>query len=223
MTHLWSDIDTAFIATLGMGDEALADALTSSESAGLPAIQVAPSHGKQLMLLARAMQARSVLEIGTLGGYSTIWLARGLPENGRLLSLELEPSHADVARANLTRAGLDRVVEVIVGPALHTLESIATRGLPPFDLVFIDANKDQCREYFDWAVRLSRPGTMIIVDNVVREGAVLDAHSTDARVQGIRRLFESVACDHRVDATAIQTVGEKKHDGYLLAVVKQTS
>ncbi len=225
MDLCWTAVDREFVVELGMSDGTLDRALAASAAAGLPEIQVTPSHGKQLMLLAKAIAARRVLEIGTLGGYSTIWLARGLAPGGRLVTLELEERHAAVARANLAEAGFGDTVEVIVGQALETLPTLASRGVEPFDLVFIDANKDASAAYFDWAVRLARPGAVIIVDNVIREGAVLERESTDPRVLGIRRLVAQLGAelgaDPRVEATIIQTVGEKGHDGYLLAVVRQ--
>lgn len=217
----WTAVDREFVVGLGMGDRSLDRALAASAAAGLPEIQVTPSHGKQLMLLAKAIAARRALEIGTLGGYSAIWLARGLAPGGRLVTLELEERHAAVARANIAEAGLAGAVEVIVGPALETLPILASHGGEPFDFVFIDANKDASAEYFDWAARLARPGAVIIVDNVVREGAVLERESADPRVQGIRRLVAEIGADPRVEATIIQTVGEKGYDGYLLAVVRQ--
>ncbi|HEX9231882.1 MAG TPA: O-methyltransferase, partial [Jatrophihabitantaceae bacterium] len=171
--------------------------------------------GKQLHLLALVRGARSVLEVGTLGGYSTIWLARALPEGGRLVSLEVDPHHAEVARANLANAGLAGVADVVVGPAMQSLPDL----VGPFDLVFIDADKQSNADYFMHALRLSRPGTVIVVDNVVRDGAVIDASSDNAAVQGVRRLVDLVAAEPRVSATVIQTVGSKGYDGYLLAVV----
>jgi predicted O-methyltransferase YrrM len=227
MKQLWREIDTRVFGTLGMGDGVLDSALQASAKAGMPEIQVASNQGKQLMLLARAIGAQRILEIGTLGGYSTIWLARGLASKpgAKVLTIEINPGHASVAASNVANAGLAELVEVVTGAGLDVLPKIAVRppaaGGPPFDLVFIDANKDSAWEYFDWGVRLARPGGVVIVDNVVRAGEILNASSDDARVQGIRRLFERVANDGRVDATALQTVGEKGHDGYLMAVVKE--
>ncbi len=183
---------------------------------GLPAINVAPNQGKLLMLLARAIGARRILEIGTLGGYSTIWLARGLPPGGRLITLEANPAYAEIARANIARAGFGAMVEVRVGQAIDTLPGLAAEA--PFDLIFIDADKEGTPSYFQWAVRLSRRGSLIIVDNVVREGAVLDADG-DANVQGMRRFFELAATDPRVSGTALQTVGAKGHDGLAILLV----
>jgi predicted O-methyltransferase YrrM len=215
----WSAIDGYIADNLVPGDEALDAALQASEAAGLPAINVAPNQGKLLMLLARAIGARRILEIGTLGGYSTIWLARGLSPDGRLITLEANPDYAGVARANIARAGLAEVVEVRTGRAQDTLPGLAAEA--PFDLIFIDADKPGTPGYFQWAVKLSRRGTLIIVDNVVREGAVLEADSEDASVQAMRRFFELAATDPRVAGTAIQTVGAKGHDG--LAVLLVTS
>ena len=198
-------------------DPALQAALAASEAAGLPAINVAPNQGKLLMLLARAIGARKILEIGTLGGYSTIWLGRALAPDGRLVTLEANPIYAEVARANIARAGLASLVEIRVGRALDTLPSLATEA--PFDLIFIDADKPGTPGYFQWAVKLARPGSLIVVDNVVREGAVLDAASEDASVQGMRRFFELAATDPRVSGTAIQTIGGKGHDGIAILLV----
>jgi predicted O-methyltransferase YrrM len=191
----------------------------ASTEAGLPAINVAPNQGKLLHLWARMVGARSILEVGTLGGYSTIWLARALPAGGRLVTLEADPHHAEVAAANLDRAGVGDVVDIVVGRALDTLPVLAEEGRGPFDLTFIDADKSSNADYFRWAVQLSRPGAVVMVDNVVRGGAVTDADSDDPSVVGTRRLFEAVAAEPRVSATAVQTVGSKGHDGFLLAVL----
>jgi predicted O-methyltransferase YrrM len=214
--QLWADVDN-YLADLLVGrDDALDRALTDSDAAGLPSIAVAPNQGKLLHILARAIQARDILEIGTLGGYSTIWLARALAPGGRLVTLEADPKHAEVARANLGRAGLAGSVEIRIGPALATLPSLAG----PFDLVFIDADKENNPEYFGWAVRLTRPGGLIVVDNVIRGGAVIDADNDDSRVQGTRRFHEVLAAEPKVLATAIQTVGSKGHDGLAIALVR---
>jgi predicted O-methyltransferase YrrM len=212
---VWTAVDDYFDGALTPADPALSAALKTSEAGALPAIQVTAAQGKQLQLLARSIRARRILEVGTLGGYSTIWLARALPPDGELITLEVDPHHAEVARGNIANAGLADRVEVRVGPALETLPDLAG----PFDLVFIDADKPNNAGYFAHALRLSRPGTVIVVDNVVRDGAVVDASSGDAAVQGTRRLVEAVAAEPRVSATAIQTVGAKGYDGYLLAVV----
>jgi predicted O-methyltransferase YrrM len=217
----WSAVDQYISDTLLARDPALDGALQASADAGLPAISVTPNQGKLLKLLAQAQGARNILEIGTLGGYSTIWLARALPAGGRLITLEFEPAHAKIAQANLARAGLAGVVELRVGAALETLPQIAAQQLGPFDFIFIDADKDNYPGYFEWALKLSRRGTLIIADNVVRNGAVVDAGSSDARVQGVRRLHEIIAAEPRVSATAIQTVGSKGYDGFTLALVVQ--
>jgi predicted O-methyltransferase YrrM len=199
-------------------DAALDAALESSAAAGLPAIHVAPNQGKLLHVLARAIGAKRILEVGTLGGYSTIWLARALPPDGKLITLEYEPKHAKVAQANIERAGLAHVVEIRLGTAISSLPKIAAERRGAFDLVFIDADKPGNADYFAWAVKLTRPGGLIIVDNVVREGEVINAKG-DANAQGARRLFEAMAKEPRVSATAVQTVGSKKWDGFAIAVV----
>ncbi len=211
--EIWNDVDDFVSARFVQADSALDAALAASKAAGLPEINVAPNQGKLLMLLAQAMGARRILEVGTLGGYSTIWLARGLAPGGSLVTLEANPDYAKVAGANLARAGIADRVEIRVGRALDTLPQLAADGAGPFDLVFIDADKPPTAEYFQWALKLTRPGGVIIVDNVVREGAILDADSEDRMVQGIRRFFDAVAAEPRVDATVIQTVGGKGHDG----------
>lgn len=217
--RIWTAVDE-FAAGLFLGhDEVLESTLRASADAGLPAIQVSPCHGMMLCLIAKAVGAQRILEIGTLGGYSAICLGRGLPPGGRLITLEADPRHAKVARANLARAGLEGVVEVRIGRALQTLPQLATENAGPFDLTFIDADKEHIAEYFDWAVRLSRPGSMILVDNVVREGALLEAQSIDPAVRGVRRFLEQAARDTRISATVIQTVGVKKYDGFAMAVV----
>ncbi|MGW6602466.1 O-methyltransferase [Streptomyces sp. NPDC055036] len=215
----WNAVDRYFTDQLAPADEALSAALAASDAAGLPAIAVAPNQGKLLQLLARLQGARTVLEIGTLGGYSTIWLARALPEDGKLISLEYDPRHAEVARANLAHAGLDKIAEVRTGPALETLPVLAAEDAGPFDLVFIDADKANNPHYVEWALKLTRPGSVIIVDNVVRNGAVADPDSTDASVQGTRRAIELMAEHPRLSATAVQTVGSKGYDGFALAHV----
>jgi predicted O-methyltransferase YrrM len=217
---LWSAIDGYFNGALAPPDPALNAALEASEAAGLPSIAVAANQGKLLMLLAQTLGARRILEVGTLGGYSTLWLARALPADGRLISLELDPKHAEVARANLQRAGLASVAEVRLGRGLDSLPKLAAENIGPFDLVFIDADKPSNADYFAWALKLTQPGSLIIVDNVVRRGAVIDVESHDANVRGVRRLVELVSKEPRVDATAIQTVGDKGHDGFLIARVR---
>ncbi len=215
----WSAVDRYLDDLLVGRDAPLEAALRASAEAGLPSIQVSPTQGKLLNLLARARGARAILEIGTLGGYSTIWMARALPVDGHLVTLEIDPKHAEVARASIARAGLEQRVEVRVGRALDTLQQLAAEAAGPFDLTFIDADKPNLPEYFKWALRLSRAGSLIVIDNVVREGAVVDAGSRDASVQGVRRLNELIASEPRVSATAIQTVGAKGYDGFALALV----
>ncbi len=215
----WTAIDEFLNRSLVGSDPALATALEASAAAGLPAIQVSACQGKLLQILARLLGARHILEIGTLGGYSTIWLARALPAGGRLVTLEVDPHHAQVAWSNITRAGLSGMVELRVGPAVQTLPKLAAEGLGPFDLIFIDADKPSTSEYFTWALKLSRAGTLIIVDNVIRKGALLDKDSSDPAVQGMRRFIESLATEPRVTATAIQTVGSKGYDGFALTLV----
>lgn len=200
-------------------DPALDGALKASGEAGLPAIEVTPSAGKLLMLLARMIGARRILEIGTLGGYSTIWLARALVEGGRLISLEAQARHAELARMNIAAAGLADRVEVRVGKALDSLPAIEAAGEGPFDFVFLDADKPNNPAYFEWALKLTRPGSVIVADNVVRHGAIIDRGDADPSVHGVRTFLEAVARDKRVSATAIQTVGAKGHDGFALALV----
>lgn len=194
--------------------------MADSVAAGMPQIQVSATLGRFLNLQARTMGARRILEIGTLAGYSSIWLARALPADGRLITLELEPRHAEVARGNLTRAGLADVAEVRVGPAADSLRAMVADNFAPFDMVFIDADKDGYPEYLEWSLKLARPGTLIVADNVVRGGAIIDADSSDGRVQGVRRFNEMLARDPRLDATILQTVGVKGYDGIAYALVK---
>jgi predicted O-methyltransferase YrrM len=215
----WTAVDRYLVETLVPSDPALDAALRTSAEHGLPAINVAPNQGKLLHLLARTMSARNILEIGTLGGYSTIWLARALPPGGKLITLEADAKHATVARSNVARAGLADVVELILGRAIDTLPKLAHDRRGPFDLIFIDADKPSVPDYFTWGLRLARPGSVIIVDNVVREGHVIDAASTDASVQGVRRFMEMLAHEPRVTASALQTVGSKGYDGFAIAVV----
>ena len=215
----WTPIDRYLTDLLVAPDPALDEALAASAEAGLPPINVSPNQGKLLHLLAQAVNARRILEIGTLGGYSAIWLTRALPPGGQLVTLEADPRHAEIARANLRRAGLTEFAEVRVGRALETLPELAAEGGDPFDFAFIDADKEHTTDYFDWAVRLSRPGGLIVVDNVVRGGAVVDAARDDADVRGVRRFLEGLAAEPRVTATAIQTVGSKGHDGFAIARV----
>lgn len=217
--ELWSAVDNYINALLTPHDAILKDALDASEAAGLPPIQVSPTQGKFLHILARMIGARSVLEIGTLGGYSTIWLARALPPGGYVLTLEGDKKHAEVARQNFDRAGLGTVIALRFGPALETLRKIAAEGRDPFDLIFIDANKSAMAEYFGWALQLSHRGSVIVADNVIREGNVIDISSADPDVLGVRRFNVRIAAEPRVSATEIQTVGSKGYDGFALALV----
>ena len=212
----WRRVDDYIRDRLIPADPALDAAQTAAAAAGLPAIEVSPTQGKLLQLLARIAGARRILEIGTLAGYSTIWLARGLAPGGRLVTLEADPHHAAVARANLAAAGLADVVEVREGPALDSLPGLEG----PFDLVFIDADKRNNPNYLDWALRLSRPGTVIVCDNVVRRGRITDPENAEGDVTGTRALFDRLAAEPRLDATALQTVGAKGWDGFVLAVVR---
>jgi len=216
---VWVAVDQYLTGLLVPRDAALEAARAANAAAQLPAIDVSPNQGKLLHLLARALQARSILEIGTLGGYSTIWLARALPSDGRLITLEREPRHAAVARENIERAGLTRLVDVRVGAALETLPVIESEGRGPFDMIFIDADKEGSSSYVQWAVRLSRPGTLVVIDNVVRNGSIINLADQAPGVQGTRRMFDVLSKEPRLTATAIQTVGSKGYDGFLLALV----
>ena len=216
---LWTAVDRYISDLLVPADPALDEALAASAAAGLPPISVSPNEGKLLHLLARIQGARRILEIGTLGGYSTIWLARALPADGRLVTLEADPKHAEVACANLARAGLAGAVDVRVGRALDTLPRLLDEGQGPFDLVFLDADKPSNAEYVRWALRLSRPGTVIVADNVVRGGALVDERSDNSGIRGTRAMFELLAAEPRLSATAVQTVGSKGYDGFALALV----
>ncbi|HJS12027.1 O-methyltransferase [Sphingopyxis sp.] len=217
MGERWQAVDDYIAAKLLGDDDALATTLANNAANGLPPIDVSAAQGKMLFLLAQIAGARRILEIGTLGGYSTIWLARALPDDGELVTLELEDHHARIARQNLKRAGVSDKVDIRVGPAAESLAAMI--GEAPFDFVFIDADKQSNALYVTEAIRLGRPGTTIIVDNVVREGGVLEADSDDERIIGTRALFDMLAADVRLDATAIQTVGAKKWDGFVLARV----
>jgi len=216
----WASVDAYFSEKLIRSDDGLEAALRASDAAGLPAINISPTHGKLLNVLARTMGARRILEVGTLGGYSTIWLARALPPDGRLITLELDDHHAAVARANLRAAGVADHVEVRVGRAVELLAALVSEKQPPFDMVFIDADKPSNLDYLTWALALTRPGSLIVVDNVVRNGEVISATSADASVRGVRRMMDAIAHDpairDRIDATAIQTVGIKGYDGMAL-------
>jgi|HubBroStandDraft_4_1064222.scaffolds.fasta_scaffold47085_1 predicted O-methyltransferase YrrM len=212
-------VDAYFDELYTRSDPRPSAALVSNQSAGLPAIDVSPTQGKLLRVLARAQNARNILEIGTLGGYSTLWLAGSLPDDGRLVTLEIDPKHAEVARANFARAGLADRIELRLGPAIQSLRSLEAERREPFDLIFIDADKSNNPHYIIAAINLSRPGTLIVVDNVVRGGSVVDADSPDPNIAGTRRAHELLATHPRLVATAIQTVGSKGHDGFALAVV----
>ena len=215
----WKAVDKYLEGLFALSDTALDAALRSCIVEGLPHIQVSPMQGKLLFLLANSVRAQKILEVGTLGGYSTIWLARALPPDGRLITLEHDPDHAKVARGNLRRAGLSGVADVRLGPALDTLPALAAEGIGPVDLVFIDADKPAYSDYLAWALRLSRPGTLIIADNVIREGEVMDQGTNDASVKGVRRFLEALSADPRAIGVAVQTVGSKGYDGFAIAVV----
>ncbi|MET0413147.1 MAG: O-methyltransferase [Polyangiaceae bacterium] len=217
--ELWTAVDHYIAEEIVPSDPALDAALAASDAAGLPSIQVSAPQGKFLALLASIRGARKILELGTLAGYSTIWLARALPPGGRLITLEAEPKHAEVARSNIARAGLGEVVQVRLGRALDTLPLLAQEGAGPFDLVFIDADKPNNPAYFEWSLKLTRPGSVIVVDNVVRKGNVIDPTTTDANVLGVRGLNQLLAKTKRVSATTLQTVGSKGYDGFTLALV----
>jgi predicted O-methyltransferase YrrM len=218
---LWSDVDDFIVEHLLTPDPSLDAAVAASETAGLPPIAITPNQGKLLELLARIHKATSILELGTLGGYSTIWLAGSLPPGGRLLTLEREPRYAEVALANIAGAGLADRVEIRIGPALETLPVVHEEGAGPFDLIFIDADKQNYPGYLEWALKLSRVGTLIVGDNVVRGGAILDSEDSldDEIAAGVRRFYEMLSAEPRVSATAIQTVGAKGHDGFALGLV----
>ncbi len=216
---LWTAVDRYFGDLLAPHDAQLDAAIKANRAARLPAIDVSPLQGKFLHVLVQMTRARRVLEIGLLGGYSTIWMARALPRGGRMVSLELNPKHAEVARANLRRAGVLRRVEIRVGPALKSLSALKAEGAGPFDLIFIDANKDNYPQYLEWALKLSRPGTAIVADNVARHGAVIDAKSAAGDIRGARRCLKMMATHPRLSAVALQTVGVKGLDGFAMAVV----
>jgi predicted O-methyltransferase YrrM len=212
----WADIDRYLSKAVIPADPILEHALAAAEKAGLPGIQVSPQQGKLLMLLAQMVGAQRILEIGTLAAYSTIWLGRALPPRGKLITLEADPKHAEVARSNIARANLADLVEVRIGRALESLPKLAAENIAPFDMFFIDADKKNIPAYFTWCLRLSHSGSVIVVDNVVRDGAVIDPQAQEAGIQGIRRFFEMAAAEPRVTGTALQTVGVKGHDGLAL-------
>lgn len=217
---LWNEMDGFIVEKLLPADPVLDAVLAASEAAGLPAISVSAAQGQMLHIFARMMGAKRILEIGTLGGYSTLFFARALPEGGTVVTLEADVHHAEVARANFARAGLSDRIDLRVAPAIETLPVLEAEGAGPFDLIFIDADKPSNPAYLDWALRLSRPGTLIVCDNVVRAGRVLDAASTDASVIGIRRTYEMAGAEPRLTATAVQTVGAKGYDGFALLLVE---
>ncbi|MDE2511052.1 MAG: O-methyltransferase [Elusimicrobia bacterium] len=217
--QLFSDVDQYITDRLAPRDEDLEAAQKAAADAGLPAISVSAAQGKMLSLYATMIGAKRILEIGTLGGYSTLWLGWALPLGGHITTLEADPKHAEVAQANIARAGLEKSVDVRVGKALETLPRLYDEDVPPFDMFFIDANKDMIPEYFQWALKLGRKGSLIVVDNVVRGGKILDAASEDPNVKGVRRFYDMLAREPRVSATAIQTVGAKGYDGFALAVI----
>lgn len=220
---LWTSVDEYFEWKLLPPDPVLESCLRASAAAGLPDIQVSPVQGRLLHLIARIAGARRILEIGTLGGYSAICLARALPVDGRMVTLEIEPKHAEVAAANLERAGLSSKVEIRLGPALDTLPKLLEEGKGPFDLVFLDADRPNNRAYVGWALRLSHPGSVIVVDNVVRRGEVANAANPDPRVRGVREMIDVISTEPRLRATVTQTVGRKGYDGFLLARVEEAS
>ena len=220
MQKTWTAVDDYLNAKLGNSDSVLEATLAANAAAELPPFDVAPNQGKLLYLLARMSGAKRILEIGTLGGYSTIWLARAVSAGGMVITLESEPRHVEVAKENIRRAKLECAVDIRLGPALETLEQLGKARVEPFDFVFIDADKPNNPAYLEWAIKLSHPGTVIVADNVIRKGMVVDAENKDPRVQGVRKFFDKIANDTRLIATAVQTVGSKGHDGFAVAIVK---
>jgi predicted O-methyltransferase YrrM len=217
--NLWTNVDDYFAGLFLPSDSALDETLSQSAAANLPPISVAPNQGKLLELLATMHRSRRILEIGTLGGYSTIWLARALPSDGSLVTLELETSHAEVARKNIDRAGVGALVDIRIGPAVTSLQDLIDEDAEPFDFIFIDADKDGYPKYLELSLQISRPGTVIVADNVVRDGEVANSTSADERVKGVRAFLEMAAANDRIEGTAIQTVGSKGYDGFALLVV----
>ena len=217
--ELWTAVDAYIKEKMVPDDRVLTAAQQNGIDAGLPAIAVSPTQGKLLYLLARMCGARNILEIGTLAGYSTIWMARALPAGGQVVTLEMDPKHAEVSRKNFALAGLDKIIELRLGKALDSLPRVAAEGRGPFDLIFIDADKTNIPGYFEWSLKLSRPGSVIVVDNIIRDGKVIDANSEDPNIQGVRQFNEMLKTETRVSATEIQTVGEKGYDGFALLVV----
>jgi predicted O-methyltransferase YrrM len=216
---LWTDVDRYLNATLVPSEVVLESALAANAAAELPSIDVSPTQGKFLHMLALMLGARRILEIGTLGGYSTIWLARALPRNGRLITMEFSPKHAAVAEENIARAGFEKIVEIRIGPAADSLAQLHAENPQPFDLIFIDADKPSNPTYLEWAIKLSRKGTLIVVDNVIRDGEIANASSTDPAITGTRAMFEMLSANPRLCASALQTVGSKGYDGFALALV----
>ena len=216
----WTTVDSYLAETLIPADPILEAALAANAAAELPSIDVSPTQGKFLHLLATIHGAKRILEVGTLGGYSTIWLARALPGDGKLISLEFSPKHAAVAQSNVRNAGLSSIVEIRVGAAADSLAQLHKEGAQPFDMIFIDADKPNNPTYLEWAVKLSRKGTLIVVDNVIRDGKIADADSTDPAITGTRRMFEMLAANPSLEATALQTVGSKGYDGFAFALVR---
>jgi len=217
---IFSSVDNYISNLLITPDPALTNTEAAIDAAGIPSISVSPNQGKFLHILARLCQAKKILEVGTLGGYSTIWMARALPENGKLITLEIDPTHAAVAQKNIENAGLEHIVDIRIGKAIDLLPELQASGAGPFDMIFIDADKPPYAEYFQWAIKLSRPGTLIVTDNVIREGKVLDPDNNDPMVAGARRFNQALADSDAVTATIIQTVGSKEHDGMAIAIVK---
>ncbi len=217
--ELWTEVDAYIKEKMVPDDHVLTAAQQNGIDAGLPAIAVSPTQGKLLYLLARMCRARNILEIGTLAGYSTIWLARALPAGGHVVTLEMDPKHAEVSRKNFALAGLDKIIELRLGKALDSLPRVAAEGRGPFDLIFIDADKTNIPGYFEWSLKLSRPGSVIVVDNIIRDGKVIDASSKDPNIQGVRQFNEMLKSETRVSATEVQTVGEKGYDGFALLIV----
>ncbi|MFY4776499.1 O-methyltransferase [Metabacillus sp. RGM 3146] len=216
----WNDVDIYFSSKLQKSDPIMNSILEANAKAGLPAIDVSPNQGKLLYLIAKLKGAKNILEIGTLGGYSSVWLARALPEDGHLVTLEFSEKHAEVANENIRNAGLENQIDIMVGPALETLPTLKKKGFSSFDLIFIDADKPNNSEYLNWALELSKPGTVIIVDNVVLNGEVIEDDTEDSIVKGIRQFIDLLSKESRIDSTAIQTVGAKGYDGFVLGVVK---
>ena len=217
--ELWTAVDQYLTETLIPSDPILEAVLAANAAANLPSIDVSPTQGKFLHMLALMLGARRILEIGTLGGYSTIWLARALPRNGRLITMEFSPKHAAVAEENIARAGFEKIVEIRIGPAADSLAQLHAENPQPFDLIFIDADKPSNPTYLEWAIKLSRKGTLIVVDNVIRDGEIANASSTDPAITGTRAMFEMLSANPRLCATALQTVGSKGYDGFALALV----